>query len=57
MKTFFESGFGFMLVALLCFLAGLLADDGALFLSIGGFWLVFALIVRSKYAKKDPSER
>lgn len=55
MKLFFESGMGFMVVALLCFVAGVLAENGPVFISIGGFWLVIAIIVRSKYVKKDKS--
>ena len=56
MRKFFESGLGFMVVALLCFAAGVLAENGAVFISVGAFWLVFAIIVRSKYAKKDTSD-
>ena len=56
MKKFFESGFGFMLVALMCFAAGVVSENGSVFIAIGGFWLVFAVIVRSKYTKKGVSE-
>ena len=54
MKKFTQSGGFFMLVALICFVAGFTAENGTVFMSIGGFWLVMAIIARSKYAKKQP---
>ena len=56
MRRFAQSGGFFMLVALLCFAAGFLAENGAVFVSLGGFWMIMAIIVRGKYAKKQTPE-
>lgn len=52
MRRFFESGWGFMLVAVLCFTAAVASQNGALFISLGGFWILMAIVVRSKRATK-----
>ncbi len=52
MKRFVQSGGAFMLVALLCIASGLISENGAVFIGVGAFWLIMAIIVRSKYAKK-----
>jgi len=54
MKKFFQSGGAFMVVALLCFAAGVLSDNGAVFTGVGAFWLVMAIVVRAKNTKKQP---
>jgi succinate-acetate transporter protein len=54
MQKFFQSGGAFMVVALICLAAGLKSEHGAVFLSLGGFWLIMAIVVRSKNAKKPP---
>jgi hypothetical protein len=56
MRKFFESGAGFIVVALICIASGLInlkAGRGILFIAIGGFWLVMAMIVRARTAKKQ----
>ena len=57
MRTFLQSGGAFLLVALLCLAAGLVADNGAFLFAAGGFWLVAAVIVRAKSAKKPESTK
>ena len=52
MQKFIRSGGAFMVVAILCMVAGLLSENSGVFISIGGFWLVVAIIVRAKNAKK-----
>jgi succinate-acetate transporter protein len=56
MQKFFRSGAAFMLVALLCVAAGLISENGTVFIGVGVFWLIMAIIVRGKNAKKPPSE-
>jgi hypothetical protein len=56
MRKFFESGGAFMAVALLCFAAGLIAENGGVFIGVGAFWLVMAVIVRGRSTKKQPPE-
>jgi succinate-acetate transporter protein len=53
MKTFVKSGGAFMVVALLCFAAGLRSESGAVFNAVGAFWLVMAIVVRAKNSKKQ----
>ena len=53
MKKFFESGAAFMVTALICFVAGALSGNVAVFSGVGAFWLVMAIVVRSKNAKKQ----
>jgi hypothetical protein len=43
-----------MVVALICIASGFISENGAVFLGIGAFWLIMAIIVRGKYAKKEP---
>jgi succinate-acetate transporter protein len=68
MKKFFQSGVAFMVVALLCFAAGVLCfaagvlsekgagftSVGAVFTSVGALWLVMAIVVRAKNTKRQP---
>lgn len=54
MQKFFRSGAAFVVVALLCLAAGLTSKHGTVFTSAGAFWLIMAIIVRSKNAKKAP---
>ena len=42
-----------MIVALMCFAAGAVADNGGVFVGIGAFWLVMAIIIRSKSTKNS----
>ncbi|MEE9213590.1 MAG: hypothetical protein V3U54_02185 [Thermodesulfobacteriota bacterium] len=56
MKKFVESGGAFMVVALLCITSGLISENGPIFIGVGGFWLIMAIIVRGKYEKKKPHE-
>jgi succinate-acetate transporter protein len=55
MQRFFRSGGAFMVVALLCIAAGLISENKAVFLSVGAFWLIMAIIIRAKNAKKPTS--
>jgi succinate-acetate transporter protein len=54
MQKFFKSGAAFMVVALICLAAGLKPGNGAAFIGLGAFWLIMAIVVRSKNAKKPP---
>ncbi len=54
MKKFFQSGGAFLVVALLCFAAGVLSDNKAVFTGVGAFWLVMAIVVRARNTKKQP---
>ena len=56
MQKFFQSGGVFMVVALLCMAAGVVSENGAAFISVGAFWMIMAIIVRGKNAKKQPPE-
>ena len=56
MQRFFRSGGAFMVVALLCLAAGLMSENGTIFISVGAFWLIMAIIVRGKNAKRQPPE-
>ena len=56
MQKFFRSGAAFLLVALLCLAAGLISRNGSTFTIVAVVWLMLAIIVRGKNAKK-PSER
>ena len=53
MRKFAESGRFFLLVAVICFVSGFIAENGTVFLSLGGFWLIMGIIARAKYAKKQ----
>ena len=57
MRKFLDSGGLFMVVALLSFVAAILAENGPVFVSVGAFWLIMAIIVRSKIAKKAASNK
>jgi hypothetical protein len=52
MQKFYQSGVAFMMVALLCTAAGLISNNEAVFIGVGAFWLIMAIIVRARYAKK-----
>jgi hypothetical protein len=52
MRKFFESGLAFMLVALITISAGLASGRPGLG-ALGGLWLVLAIVVRARSAKKQ----
>ena len=56
MQKFFQSGAAFMVVFLLCIAVGFISKSGStsevVFTSVGAFWLILAIIVRARYAKK-----
>jgi hypothetical protein len=56
MKKFVQSGGAFMVVAVLCVASGLIAENGGVFISVGAFWFIMAMIVRGKYKKKPPED-
>ena len=56
MRKLFDSGVAFIIVAILCYFAGILAGNGTLFKAIGGFWLVLGIIVMAKNAKKPKDQ-
>lgn len=51
MRKFVDSGAAFMIVALICFIAGVTAENGIVFIGIGAFWMIMAIVTRSKKAK------
>ena len=55
MQKFFQSGLAFIAVALLCVAVGFISKNGTVFTSIGGVWLMLAIIVIVRNAK-HPSE-
>jgi hypothetical protein len=57
MKKFFESGVAFMVVALISYVAAMRAENGSVFMGLGAFWLIMAIIVRSRNAKKSAKEQ
>ncbi len=56
MKKFFESGGFFMIVALICVVAGVVSEKGNIFISLGAFWMIVAVIVRARNAKKSAGD-
>jgi succinate-acetate transporter protein len=54
MQQFFRSGVAFLVVALLCFAAGFSSPHSRIFLSLGGFWIIIAIVVRRKNLTKPP---
>jgi hypothetical protein len=56
-KKFFQSGGAFIVVALLCIVAGLISQNASLFTVIGAFWLIVAVITRTNYAKKPTEDK
>jgi hypothetical protein len=54
MKRLFQSGGAFVVVALLCLASGIIAENGAVFISVGTFWPIIAIIVRGACAKRTP---
>ncbi len=57
MRKFFESGWAFMIVALICYASGFITKNSLALGSVGSFWLVMAIIVRSKYSKKQAGQK
>ena len=57
MRRFFDSGWAFMTVALICFLAAIVAENKGALAGIGGFWMIMAIIVRSRSAKKTSGDK
>ena len=57
MQKFFRSGGAFVVVALLCFVAGLTSESGTAFLGVGTVFLIIGMAARSKYGKKAPPEK
>lgn len=55
MKRFVQSGGAFMVVALLCFASAIISDNWTISGSVGGFWVVMAIVVRGKYKKEKSS--
>ena len=55
MRKFFESGWAFMVVAVICFAAGMISERGGTFVALGAFWLIMAIIARGKNVKKSPA--
>ena len=55
MKTFFQSGMAFLVIALLCFAAAAISEKALVFVGVSAFWLVMAIVVRAKNAKKQPT--
>ncbi len=55
MRKFFQSGAAFIVVALVCFAAGVASENGPTFIALGGFWMIMAIIVRGKNLKKPPT--
>jgi hypothetical protein len=54
MLKFFQSGWGFILLAVICLAAGLLVPHATIFFYIGAFWLVAAIIVRARFSGRTP---
>ncbi len=60
MQKFFQSGYAYVLVALVFFVAGVVSDRPAPFIILGAAFLILALAVRKRNANKtqdttDPS--
>lgn len=59
MRKYFESGSAFILVGILCLAAGVIqlatgaSSAGLIWLAVGGFWLVVAIVVRSRAGTRD----
>jgi hypothetical protein len=54
MLKFFMSGWGFIILAVLCLAAGLLVPKPSFFIILGGIWLVAAIIVRARFSGRTP---
>jgi hypothetical protein len=54
MPKFFLSGWGFIILALLCLAAGLLIPHASFFIYVGAIWLVAAIIVRARFSGRTP---
>jgi len=57
MQKFFQSGAAFMVLGLLLVGVGFISKNGAVFISLGAFWLIAAIAVRARYAKKPPGDK
>jgi hypothetical protein len=54
MLKFFQSGWAFTILAVLCLAAGLLIPNATFFIILGAVWLVAAIIVRARFSGKKP---
>ena len=54
MRKFFDSGLAFIAVAVICFAAGMISESNGTFVALGAFWLIVAIIVKGRNAKKAP---
>jgi hypothetical protein len=52
MSKFSRRGAFFVVVALICFAAGVLSQNRGVFFGVGAFWLVMATVVSAKDAKR-----
>ncbi|MHC5211144.1 MAG: hypothetical protein ACYTG2_10540 [Planctomycetota bacterium] len=50
-----ESGWGFMVVAVLCFAAAITSEARGVFVGVGAFWMILAIVVRARNAGKHSS--
>ena len=48
MRRVFESGMGFLAVAMVCMVVAVITDQTALFIALGVFWMIVAVAVRAK---------
>ena len=53
MKAFLQSGGLFVLVAVICFVAAMVSENGGVFTSLGAFWVIMAAVARARYGKKS----
>lgn len=53
MRKLFESGVGFLLVAIVCFFAAILSEKNRVFVPIGSFWLIFGIIAAARNKEKN----
>ena len=56
MREFFESGALYLIVGLLCMVAGVISERTVVFVAIGGFWVIMAVVVRAKNTTKGKHE-
>ena len=57
MKNFFQSGWAFLTVSLLCIGVACISDYKGPLAAIGVFWMIMAYIVRGHYVRKKKRER
>jgi len=53
LRKFLTSGGLFLLAAILCFVAGMVAENGGVFIGLGAFWLIMAVVARSRNARQS----